>query len=395
MGNNDKLSLDQYMTLRKLMADMQWYKRTGRIDELSVQVKKYTGRNVYLHCNDEKLIEKKVISDHKAAMSELMSSMSELSGISDDTLETIKVWSDMCFYIKNPRTFDLLCSSTFNEKISLQYGPLEFTSDAISEEEAMHGDAVRRMMYYPRIPCGEKGEDFLFMASMGSTIGDCYTAFKDGVPMDENDALLMYDLYANQHAEAAYERGEGGKPYEWESNRYKYYMGADFSEEEFADILDGGGKNSILKFEDTCLATHMSKLFCSKSFQPADIVEKNSFLRGVFDVVSQTGSLPAAIVNQSTKDSITRRTVRSHTNKYGVNEIIPLLDAAYFMSANRYDRKMFNMQRRVCDSFVIKKELEDSRRQLNGDMSFAADNSFGVVDIDEKDVPPDIDEWVK
>lgn len=394
MGYDDKLSLDQYMTLRKLLADIAWYKEKGRIDELSVQVKKNTGRSVYLHFNDEKAIERMVTANHKAATAELTASVSEMSSISEDTLDTIKIWSDMCFYVKNPRTFDFLCSATFNESISLSYGPLEIDSNAISDEEALHGDAVRRMCYYPRIPCGEHGTDFMFLASMGSDIMDCYTAFKNGVPIDENDALLMYDLYVNQYGEAANQRGEAEKPYQWESDQYKYYMGVDFAEKDFASILDADDKKVVnAKLEDTCLATHLSKLSYSMTFQPSDIAAKNKFLRGVFDVVSQTGYLPVAIVKSGKGN--TRETIRGFVNKYGPEELIPVLDAAYFMNVNEYDRKMFNMQRRVCDTFVTKKEMDEYRQQVENDENYISDDSFGVRDIDEKDIPPDIDDFVK
>lgn len=395
MGHSDSLSFDQYMTLRKLMSDIVWYKRTGRIDELSVQLRKHTGTAVYLHCNDEKVIERTVAANHKAAMSEMMSSVSELSNISEDTLDTLKVWSDMCFYMKNPRTFDLLCSATFNESISLHYGPLEIKSDMVPDELASHGDAIRRMNYYARIPCGEHGNDFMFLASMGSKMADCYQAFRDDVPMDENDALLMYDLYAYQYGETLAKTDGGAKPYQWESDLYKYYMGEDFSEDDFSALLDVEDKDlRSIQIEDNCLATHMSKLSCSPSFQPPDLVAKNGFLRGIFDTVSRTGYLPAAIKTAG-GNGYNRQTVRSFVNKYGPEELIPVLDAAYFMSVNDYDRKMFNMQRRICDSFVVKRETSEFKARLQNDGNYVADDGFGVREIDEQDIPPELDDLAK
>lgn len=395
MGHNDTLSFDQYMTLRKLMADIVWYRRTGRIDELSVQLKKNAGTPMYLHCNDAKVIERGVVANHKAAMSEIMSSVSELSDISEETLGTLKVWSDMCFYMKNPRTFDLLCSATFNDSISLQYGPLEIQSNMIPDDLATHGEAIRRMNYYSRIQCGEHGNDFMFLASMGSNMADCYQAFRDDVPMDENDALLMYDLYAYQYGDTLAKKGEAEHPYQWESNLYKYYMGQDFSEEDLSTLLEAEGKDlKNIRVEDKCLATHMSKLSCSPSFQPADLVAKNGFLRGIFDAVARTGYLPAAI-NTTTGNGRNRQTVRSFVNKYGPEELIPVLDAAYFMSVNDWERKMFYTQRRICDNFVVKRETAEFKARIQNDGNYVADDAFGVRDIDEQDIPQELDDLAK
>lgn len=59
MTDKDKLNLDQYVILRKLISDIAWYRKTGRIDELVVQVEKHTGRKVPIHNNDKNMVMKK------------------------------------------------------------------------------------------------------------------------------------------------------------------------------------------------------------------------------------------------------------------------------------------------------------------------------------------------
>ena len=128
MYGSKKLNVDRYVIMRKLLSDIVWYRKTERIDELCVQVNEHTGRDVYLHCNDERLIKGKVKSDRKVAMFGLRSALPDLTEISEDVLDPMKVWSDMCFYIRNPRTFDLLCSSTFNDIIRLMFSKNFFYS---------------------------------------------------------------------------------------------------------------------------------------------------------------------------------------------------------------------------------------------------------------------------
>lgn len=397
MTDKDKLNLDQYVILRKLISDIAWYRKTGRIDELVVQVEKHTGRKVPIHNNDKNMVMKKIESDHKAGASELVSSMSKLSDVSEDTVDSLKIWSDMCFYINNPRMLDYLCASTFNDGTNIEYGPLVFHSNDISDKEALHGDGVRRMLYYPKLPVGEDGDDFIFFTTAGTDVGAFYSAFKNGTPIDENDAVLMYDMYQNQYLERLYANGMGENPHSWESDTYKYYSGMDFDVDDMLSYIDAD--ISVKKQpEDICLATHMSRLSASIVSQPEDIRKKNEFVRGIFDVVMQTGNLPAAITHKNTGK---RQTIREFVDKYGAETLLPVLDAAYYMSSNKYDRKMFSTQRKVCDTFAVKQEIkamtelrqkewEDEKKSFYED-PYITDDSFGVREIDESEIPSGLD----
>ena len=382
---SDKLSLDNYVIMRKVLADIAWYREKGCIDELSVQIMKNdSSKKIPLHYENKKFIESKVNADHKAGMSELVSSMSDLSDISEETLDSIKVWSDMCFYMRNPKSFDYLCSATFNDDITMTYGPLKFNLSQVSDEEMVRGDTVRRMLYYPKLPCGDDCEDVIFLTSAGQTIGTFYNAYKSGSLMDESDAILVYDLYVNQRDERAYMDGEADAPYRWESDRYKEYVGMSIDEDKLMRSVDGPITADSIP-EDNCLAVHMSRLSYSTVSQPEDIRKKNEFLRNMFDVVMKTGELPAAIIP---KNGGERETVRGFLNKYGPQELFPVLDAAYFMNSNKYERKMFCMQRNACDIIATKQEFQQF---LNKDGEYISDDSYGVRDIDDSDIPPELD----
>ena len=387
MGN-DKLDLDSYVLMRKVLADIAWYREKGCIDELSVQVMKNTGKEVPLHYDNKNFIERKVNADHKAGIGELVSSMSDLSVISDETLDSIKVWSDMCFYIHNPQSFNYLCSATFNDDITMSYGPLKFNLSQVPDEMQAQGDTVRRMLYYPKLPCGDNCEDVIFLTSAGQAIGEFYNAYKSGVPMDESDAILVYDLYLNQKQERDFEQGISEAPYRWEADKYKEYVGMNLDEDELMRNVDSPiTPNSIP--EDNCLATHMSRLSYSPVSQPEDIRKKKEFLRNMFDVVMKTGSLPAAIIPKGGGE---RETVRGFMKKYGPKDLFPVLDAAYFMNSNTYERKMFCMQRNACDIIAAKQEYAQFRSQNN---EYVSDDSYGVREIDESDIPPELDDLNK
>lgn len=381
----DKLDLDNYVIMRKVLADIEWYREKECIDELAVQVAKQTGKNVPLHYGgNKKFIENKVNADHKAGMSELVSSMSDLSDISDETLDSIKVWSDMCFYIHNPQSFDYLCSATFNDDIEMTYGPLKFKLSQVPVDQRKQGDTVRRMLYYPKLPCGDNCEDVIFLTSAGQVIGEFYQAYKAGEPMDESDAILVYDLYLNQKQEREFEEGIADAPYRWESDMYKDYVGMNIDEDKLMKSVDGPATAESLP-EDNCLATRMSRLAYSTISQPEDIRNKREFLRNMFDVVMKTGSLPAAIIP---KNGGERETVRGFMNKYGPHELFVALDAAYFMNSNTYERKMFSMQRNACDIIAAKQEYS---RIVNRDSEYISDDAYGVREIDESDIPPGVD----
>jgi hypothetical protein len=98
----------------------------------------------------------------------------------------------------------------------------------------------------------------------------------------------------------------------------------------------------------------------------------------------KTGELPAAIIP---KNGGERETVRGFLNKYGPQELFPVLDAAYFMNSNMYERKMFCMQRNACDIIATKQEFQQF---LNKDGEYISDDSYGVRDIDENDIPPEL-----
>lgn len=48
------VDLERYVTFRKLIADIVWYRKTEKIDELSVQVAQHSDMDIFLHCGDDK-----------------------------------------------------------------------------------------------------------------------------------------------------------------------------------------------------------------------------------------------------------------------------------------------------------------------------------------------------
>lgn len=386
MGEKDVLTSEQYLTLRKVLADIVWYRHTDRIDELSVQVKKHSKQEIYLHNNSEKTVMKLVEANHKAGISELISAASNLSSISEDTLESVKVWADMCFYKDNPKAFEMLVASTFNEGTKVKAGPLEFDSSSISDEDAFRGDITRRMLYYNSVPCGIEEKDVAFLASPGAAASMFYTAYKAGEPMNDLDAMLMYDIFVNQNVEDAHRKGSGVDPHKVESDIYREYIGDAFDDETLMTVVDGD-MTTAKQPEDNCLATHMSRLSYSVVSQPEDIRKKNEFFREVFDTVMTTGEVPAAV---TLKNSGRRETLRSFVADKGASELLQVLDAAYFMNTHDRERKEFIRQRRLCDAFALRQEVAVMQNMSKNDEMVISDDAFGVREMEEKDVPP---EW--
>jgi hypothetical protein len=188
----------------------------------------------------------------------------------------------------------------------------------------------------------------------------------------------------NQREQRDYEDGLRDAPYRWESDRYKYYIGMNIDEDKLMRSVDGPPTPDAIP-EDNCLATHLSRFSFSTVSQPEDIRKKNEFLRNMFDIVMKTGELPAAIIP---KNGGERETVRGFVNKYGPHELFFTLDAAYFMNGNADARKMFRMQRNACDIIATKQEYEQFR---NRNSEYITDDSYGVREINENDIPPEID----
>ena len=343
----DTLNLDQYVALRKLMSDISWYRKTERIDELSVQVEKHSNMQVFLHCNDKRLLERLVRSTHKVSFREFMLAVGDNKAVSDETLDTIKIWMDTSFYTNNPKAFELLLSSTFNDEIVINCGPLKFSSADITEEEAEKGDTIRRMLYGFGQTYGEKLEKIRFVPYFGKCITAFNAAYESGGSIDLDNAFRIYDMLVIINSDEAFISGKGD-PYKWENDRYSEYIGMEFDEEQM--VLDADGSFNLAgRPSDNCLAAHMSKLSYSDATLPWETKFRNEFLRKVFDAVLENGSLPEEV---SVENGLLRVPVREFVSKYGHSDVIPVLDAAFFLHSNKTERNTFLIQQKYCDRYA-------------------------------------------
>ena len=382
MSNRDVVTFEQYLTLRKVMADIVWYRQSDRIDELSVQVKKNSTQDIHLHNNSEKTIVALIERDHEATISEVMPAIANSSAISQKSIDSIKIWADMCFYRNNPKAFELLLSSSFNDGVNIKLGPFEFNSNDVSDKEALLGDDIRRVLLYPKVDCSEDGQDKAFIPPSNATTDSFHTAYRSLAAINDFDATVVYDILKLQAAEYAYSKKLGPDPHKWESELYSYYACRDFDEDNLMKVVDGD-MATAKQPEDNCLATRVSKLSYSIVSQPDDIRFKNEFYRELFDTIVQTGEIPPAVTFKSTGR---RETLRSFVSAHDINDLFPVLDAAYFIYRHADERTNFNVKRRICDRFAAKQEALMMGRITATNIE-VLDDAFGERDIDENDIP--------
>ena len=343
----DTLDLDQYVALRKLMSDISWYRKTERIDELSVQVEKHSDIKVFLHCNDKRLLERLVRTTHETSYGKFMHAVRDNKAVSDETFDTIKIWMDTSFYTNNPKAFELLLSSTFNDEIVINCGPLKFSSADITEEEAEKGDTIRRMLYGFRLQYGDKKIKFVPYSYFGECTTALNAAYESGESIALDNAFRIYDSLVFINSDEAFRSGRGD-PYKWENDRYNEYIGMEFDTEQIVPDADGP-YNLAGRPSDNCLAVHMSKLSYSDATLPWETKFRNEFLRKVFDAVLENGSLPEEV---SVENGLLRVPVREFVSKYGHSDVIPVLDAAFFLHSNKTERNAFLIQQKCCDGYA-------------------------------------------
>lgn len=355
------VDLERYVTFRKLIADIVWYRKTRRIDELSVQVVQHSDMDIFLHCDDDNAVTEKVnvdrrnssieLANHRDFFLDLVDNQGKRASISNETLSAIKIWSDACFYRDRPRAFDMLVSSTFNEGTVIKYDPLVLNSNDISYENAERGNTIRRMLSYHMHDWSYKEADYIFIDFPAFDIDMLCKALKSG-NMEKEHALLAYDIFENHNLKIAFETGEIENPFKWENDAFKYYFSYEF-DEELIGINDVSEMTLLEKPEDNCLATHMSKLSYTGDSIPWETRFKKEFLRKLFDDVIKTGEIPSGVFLDISNCSVE---LKEFMQMHGISELIQTLDAAFFMISHPRVYKSFRIVQFFCDDYVPKSE---------------------------------------
>lgn len=352
------VDLERYVTFRKLIADIVWYRKTRRIDELSVQVAQHSDMDIFLHCGDDKAVIEKINADRRNSSIELANNPDCIlyvmdcrdvrikTSISNETLKTLKIWSDACFYRDRPRAFEMLMSSTFNAGTIIKYDPLELNSNDISDEDSERGNTVRRMLCYHMIGLWNQKGDSIFIDSPTFDIAYLCKALKRGL-VEKELALLAYDIIKNYNLKISFETGEIENPFKWENDIYKYYYGHEFDEKLIGN--NEAGKISLIeKPEDNCLATQMSKLSYTGDSIPWETRFKKEFLRKLFDDVIKTGEIPSEVFLDISNCSVE---LKEFVQMHGTSELIQTLDAAFFMISNPKIYDSFKTVQCFCDCY--------------------------------------------
>lgn len=341
MKNIGNFDLALYVTLRKLMADIAWYRKHEKIDLLSSQIAEHSSIEVFLHNNSEKTISGIVRAIRKIGVAELeglQEGFKHEPGMSDHLTDYLKTWSDMCFYIHRPKAYEMLLGSTFDDRTVIRCGMLEFCSAEVPDDEVMIGDVIRRMLCYPTRKIVLDGAEYIdYNLSTYNNFKEVTDALRSGEPIDADSAMGIHDMLIKE-AEALI----------WETDKYYYFTGYGYGFEKFEFEADG---TIVLKErpEKECLASLMSDL----TYYPLmtwDEKFKHEFRRKVFDAVMEKGIIPEEVFLERTEGRVA---VEEYVKCYGPSELFPVLDGAFFMYAHKDEQEHFRILQKVCDWMAL------------------------------------------
>ena len=340
----------EYMNLRKVLSDKDYYldkQNSAEISDMIVLLKDAVCGGPPEKVTADNRHEASILALYRENRQKACANLSEgdrkSKNLSKETIDTLKVYADFCFYHEHPELFNDLCMAVYNDAAPVKFGPIEMPGSTTFPRTY---ESTYRMLFYDRIRArakdGTKAE--LFSPDIYPFIEDFMDKFEKGEPTSFYDAYAAFENFKGAFLLRQFSTGRRVVTHiETDLKRLYYFTSEAFDAERIAADSSGG-----MKIEENSAAPELARDMSRYSYyrEPdPQTAHKNIVRRAFFDAIAKAGELPREV----TAEDARTYSLRECLNDMGPEEFLSTADAAFFMHDNPREYKEFLLVQKLYD----------------------------------------------